>query len=96
MLKKLFCQLIGIDDSRPMTKVKLLKILKYKKVPEQMYSLDGIDNHKRFDAYAMINNGTVYKVCYIERGDITDLKTNLTEEEAYYYIYTKIKGDYRW
>lgn len=76
-----------------MKKYDLVKILVDKKVPSQMYSLGDIG---RGECYCVVEDSGSWKVSFAERGKVTDIKTGLSEEEAYDLVYKEFKSMYGW
>lgn len=76
-----------------MTKVELEALLETKKVPKQMYSLEGLMNG---ECYCIVKDADFWKVVYMERGRVNDVAIGLTEEEAYDVIYDEFYSMYGW
>ena len=76
-----------------MKKDELIKTLNINKVPHQMYSLGEIG---RGECHCVVKENNLWKVIYVERGKISDVKTGLSEEEAYDLVYDEFKSMYGW
>jgi hypothetical protein len=76
-----------------MTKEELEAALEAKKVPKQMYSLEGL---KDGECYCIVKDGDSWKVVYMERGRASDVATGLTGGEAYDTIYNEFRAMYGW
>ncbi len=76
-----------------MKKEDLKAALVAKKVPKQMYSLDGL---KDGECYCSVRDGDSWKVVYMERGRSSDIAAGLTEGEAYDTIYNEFRAMYGW
>ena len=76
-----------------MKKAELEAALEAKKVPKQMYSLDGL---KDGECYCIVKDGEAWKVIYMERGRSSDIATGLSEDDAYGTVYNEFRAMYGW
>jgi hypothetical protein len=76
-----------------MKKAELEATLETKKVPKQMYSLDGV---KDGECYCVARDGDAWKVIYMERGRSSDIAAGLSEEDAYDTLYHEFRAMYGW
>jgi hypothetical protein len=76
-----------------MTKTELEASLEAKKVPKQIYSLEGLRDG---ECYCIVKDGDSWSVIYMERGRTSDIATGLSEDEAYDAIYHEFRSMYGW
>ena len=76
-----------------MNKDELIKTLTDKNVPHQMYSLGEIG---RGECYCVVEDNDSWKVSYVERGKVSEIQADLSEEEAYDLVYEEFKSMYGW
>lgn len=76
-----------------MKKEDLISILKERNVPEEIYSLDGIQNG---ECLCIVKKDGAWGVVYNSRGEITYEKYFETDEQAYDDFYEITKKSYRW
>ena len=76
-----------------MKKAELEAALETKKVPTQMYSLDGL---KDGECYCVVKDGDTWKLIYMERGRSSDIATGLSKEDAYDTLYNEFRSMYGW
>jgi hypothetical protein len=77
-----------------MTRDELQAKLSAKGVDESLYSLDGLVN--RSECYCAVPENGTWKVVYIERGQVSEIATGLTQSEAYDFIYSEFRTVYGW
>lgn len=91
LLKKVFGA-IGKQVVK-MKKDELIKALSDRNVPYQMYSLGEVG---RGECYSVIEDNGSWKVAYLEREKQSDIKSGLTEEDAYDLVFKEFSSMYGW
>lgn len=77
-----------------MNRDELREVLARKRVDESLYSLDG--PARQSESYSIVEDGSAWKVVYKERGQVTDIGVNLSEEEACDLMYRLFKDAFGW
>lgn len=77
-----------------MNRNELKAVLARNRVDDSLYSLNG--PAVQSESYSIVKDGDTWKVVYKERGEFTDIESNLSESEACDLIYKLFSDAFGW